>query len=218
MGDLWKPNTLYEPKGLKIEYEGVIYELIQPHTSQYGWEPTQTPAIWKVSEDQEGVKFRRQDEEMKQKMTLKERDDVPYQWVPYTGSMPENAIGIANKHKTFYVARSHIHGGIHPGYADQYNSRCFIGYGGKEEICERFEVLVCEPNKYQWVSCSNINDVDGNLVIGGNESDGTPLYVCKCYREKVAYIGKTSKATDNAFYSFSEKEHRVKKFEVLTFL
>jgi hypothetical protein len=222
MGELWRPNVAYSPEGFKVEYEGMIYELIHPHTSQMGWEPTQTPAFWKVSANQEGVQHRRQDEEKAQHQALNGtnvKDDLPYKWVPYTGSMPQNALGISNKNgKTFFVARSALQGGIHPGYADQRNSRCFVGYGGRELICERFEVLVIDPNRYQWVDCPDTDNIRGNPVIGGNERDGTPLYVCKCLRDGIPFFGKTSPQSSCAYYSYGDKEHEIRKFEVLIYI
>lgn len=226
MGDLWRPNIAYEPEGLKVEYEGMIYELIHPHTSQMGWEPTQTPALWKVSFNQEGVKHKRQDEEKQQQQAQDINnpqskallDNLPYKWVPYTGTMPQNAVGIPNRlDRTFFVARAKIQDGIHPGYADQFNSRCFVGFGGKEVICEKFEVLVCEPGRYQWVACVDSANVAGNPVIGGYDRDGTPLYVCRCLRDGISYFGKTSPRSICAYYSYGEKELELRTFDVLTY-
>jgi len=225
MGDLWRPNVAYEPEGLKIEYEGMIYELLHPHTSQMGWEPTQTPALWKVSFNQEGVKHKREYEEKQQQaqniMNQQSKammDNVPYKWVPYTGVMPQNAIGISNHlDKTFFVARASLQNGIHPGYADQFNSRCFVGFGGKEVICEKFEVLICDPDRYHWVPCNDPDNINGNPVIGGYDRDRSPFYVCKCLRENVAYFGKTSPNSSCALYSYGDKEHELKTFEVLCY-
>lgn len=52
MGEKWRANVAYGPAGTKVEYEGTVYELIQPHTSQVGWEPTKTPALWRAARDQ----------------------------------------------------------------------------------------------------------------------------------------------------------------------
>ncbi|OUM63919.1 carbohydrate-binding module family 12 protein [Piromyces sp. E2] len=221
MGELWRPNVSYEPEGFKVEYEGMIYELIHPHTSQMGWEPTQTPAFWKVSLNQEGVQHRRQDEENHQYESQNLDDpNVPYKWVPYTGSMPKNALGISNSRgKTFFVARATMQngGGVHPGYSDAKNGRCFVGYGGKEVICEKFEVLVIEPNRYQWIPCPDTDNINGNPVIGGYDRDKNPFYICKCLREGVPYFGKTSRQLSCAYYSYGDKEHELKTFEVLIY-
>ena len=42
---LWKPNTEYT-KDYKVNREGRVYKVLQPHTSQIGWEPENAPALW----------------------------------------------------------------------------------------------------------------------------------------------------------------------------
>jgi chitodextrinase len=41
----WQPNTSYAV-GALVVYDGVEYRCIQAHTSQVGWEPANTPALW----------------------------------------------------------------------------------------------------------------------------------------------------------------------------
>jgi len=52
MGEKWRANVAYGPAGTRVEYQGTVYELIQPHTSQIGWEPSAVPALWRVARDQ----------------------------------------------------------------------------------------------------------------------------------------------------------------------
>lgn len=48
--DKWAIGTAYYVGDLVIDGEQE-YECIQPHTSQEGWEPHATPALWKVHEE-----------------------------------------------------------------------------------------------------------------------------------------------------------------------
>ncbi|KAI0769071.1 carbohydrate-binding module family 12 protein [Trametes elegans] len=41
----WEPGTQYDA-GSVVEYQGHKYKIIQPHQSQSGWEPPNTPALW----------------------------------------------------------------------------------------------------------------------------------------------------------------------------
>ncbi|MFD8499079.1 alpha-lytic protease prodomain-containing protein [Amycolatopsis sp. NPDC059657] len=41
----WAPNTYYG-SGATVTYDGGSYRVLQPHTSQIGWEPPNTPALW----------------------------------------------------------------------------------------------------------------------------------------------------------------------------
>ncbi|GAA4416438.1 alpha-lytic protease prodomain-containing protein [Actinokineospora soli] len=44
-GGTWAPYTYYG-SGAQVTYGGASYRVIQPHTSQPGWEPPNTPALW----------------------------------------------------------------------------------------------------------------------------------------------------------------------------
>lgn len=44
--DEWQSWTYYSA-GTVVTYQGVSYECLQSHTSQPGWEPSTTPALWK---------------------------------------------------------------------------------------------------------------------------------------------------------------------------
>ncbi|MDB5052753.1 MAG: sugar-binding protein, partial [Bacilli bacterium] len=41
----WAPNTAYAVNNL-VTYNSSTYSCIQAHTSQVGWEPPNTPALW----------------------------------------------------------------------------------------------------------------------------------------------------------------------------
>jgi len=41
----WQPNTAYAV-GALVMYNGVEYQCLQAHTSEVGWEPPNTPALW----------------------------------------------------------------------------------------------------------------------------------------------------------------------------
>ena len=45
--DLWKPDMAYSI-GDKLVYEGIAYEVIQAHTSQSDWLPSELPALYKL--------------------------------------------------------------------------------------------------------------------------------------------------------------------------
>lgn len=42
----WQPGIAVNP-GQKYTHNGNSYEVIQPHTTQAGWEPSAVPALWK---------------------------------------------------------------------------------------------------------------------------------------------------------------------------
>jgi len=267
MGEKWRPNVAYGPAGTRVEYEGTVYELIQPHTSQMGWEPTQTPALWRVARDQGHHSSHHDDhhsshhddhkhsshhddhhhsshhddhkhEEKPQQQAQSQQQAQPqqqqfqqqqnqvnaqantkaYEWVQYTGSMPGNALAISNKlGKTFCVARGSVQNGIHGGYCDPAKNRMYTSFGGKEVVCEKFEVLVADPNRVFWARTTNTNNPDNNFVECGHEADGTPTYIIKADRDGVPYFGKTYKGASCGYYGFDDKEFKVQNFEILSF-
>ncbi|MOA24620.1 Chitinase A1 precursor [compost metagenome] len=44
----WAAGVAYKA-GDKVSYNGLTYTCLQPHTSLLGWEPTATPALWKLN-------------------------------------------------------------------------------------------------------------------------------------------------------------------------
>lgn len=42
---VWAADTAY-PVGIRVRYEDKLYRCEQAHTSQVGWEPPITPALW----------------------------------------------------------------------------------------------------------------------------------------------------------------------------
>src|SRR5689334_24191172 len=43
----WAPNVFYSV-GALVTYQGPSYKCLQAHTSQVGWEPPNTPALWSL--------------------------------------------------------------------------------------------------------------------------------------------------------------------------
>lgn len=49
----WEPDVAYskDPDPAIVSFEGIVYTLVQPHTSQIGWEPAGNAALWTPVED-----------------------------------------------------------------------------------------------------------------------------------------------------------------------
>lgn len=45
----WAAGVSYSTIGQLVTHSGVTYRLLQPHTSQVGWEPPAQPALWAVN-------------------------------------------------------------------------------------------------------------------------------------------------------------------------
>ena len=42
----WGPDSVEYTVGLKVQYEGVLYKVLQAHTSQASWTPTAAPSLF----------------------------------------------------------------------------------------------------------------------------------------------------------------------------
>ena len=53
----WAEKTLFNASDLR-QYEGKLYKCLQAHTGQAGWEPANTPALWKlIGIDENGIPY-----------------------------------------------------------------------------------------------------------------------------------------------------------------
>jgi len=145
--------------------------------------------------------------------------DAPYKWILFNGIIPANAVGITNGFgNTIFVARAYIHDGLHPGYVDPNKMKCYTSYGGAQEICDSFEILIMPNDRYRWVPCIN-GQITGKPVIGGYEANNTNIYIAKCmYNDSIPCIGKTWENAQIANYGLLGTELKSDQFEILTYI
>ena len=83
-----------------------------------------------------------------------------------------------------------------------------VGYAGKEVYCPKYELLCGDKDSVKWVdrsgpttTCEGFNPVDG-----GQDSQGTPLWVCHVAIEKSIVPGKTSSTMNGGTAAYAGKE------------
>lgn len=108
-----------------------------------------------------------------------------------------------------YIARTHHEGGIHIGKARQNAAEAFIPYGGAEIIVDNYEVYV---GKGKWRPSKQ---KPKGAVVGGKESDGSPLYIARAYIGGGWHIGKARENATEAFIPYGGREEIASDFEVL---
>ncbi|MBL7994949.1 DUF3421 domain-containing protein [bacterium] len=112
-------------------------------------------------------------------------------WVPYTGSIPANAVvGGSENGQPMYVGRVSFEGGTHPGKIIS-GGFCNIGWGGKEySFNEGFEILTAPANSVTWVEYKG--SVLANAVLGGYNDPNRvePLYIAKHAYKGGEHCGK----------------------------
>jgi len=147
----------------------------------------------------------------------------PAVWVLTHGkSIPNGAIVTGQEHgRNLYTGRAFYEGALVVGKASEhFHKGCVIGYGDKEIEVEEFEVLVGDMKALRWVSARGRLEVESlrcRPVEGGNEKDGTPIYVVHAPYKEAEHPGKTSEKLDGAYITYGGDEQVVKEYQVLCY-
>ncbi|KAF8695603.1 hypothetical protein RHS03_07977, partial [Rhizoctonia solani] len=147
----------------------------------------------------------------------------PVSWVFTHGTeIPQNALvcGEDIDGNALYVCRTFHRGGVHFGKASRgYKTGAMFGYDGKELEIEFYEVLVANEHTVRWETATYPFIVrkynGGTLVEGGNEHDGSPLFIARAFYWGGTHPGKTSSMLKGANITFAGKEHCMKDYQVL---
>lgn len=109
-------------------------------------------------------------------------------WVPGKGAaIPKGAVaGGREAERVLYICRAQHSRGVHPGKLVA--GKCNIGYGGREIVSSRFELMVNRSAWIRWVTPKGAQ-VPKNAFIGGKEP-GRSLFVCRAMHNKGMHPGK----------------------------
>ncbi len=110
-----------------------------------------------------------------------------------------------------FVIRSMFHGGTTPGKFIPVKHAAYVPWGGLENSVKTFELFV---GKGRWVPNSS-DAFPADAVQGGQEADGSVLYVIRSSVGKALVPGKYSTKTLKAYIPWDGKELEVKRYEVL---
>jgi hypothetical protein len=108
------------------------------------------------------------------------------------------------------VCRGSYRGGVHPGKI--VNGNCNFGWGGKEIVQPRYEVMVARPDQFEWRSASR-NLLPANAVIVGYEP-GHVLYLCRSPYQGGLHPGKV--VAGHCYFGWGGEEIVSSAYEVLT--
>ena len=92
---------------------------------------------------------------------------------------------------------------------------CYIPHGGVEHKHGNYQVLTNPRHKtLSWVWC-NSGHVPINAIVGGQEKDGTPLYIGRTNHDGSIAAGKIHQPTGKLYFGFDDVEHNSEQYEVL---
>ncbi|KAJ7874699.1 carbohydrate-binding module family 12 protein [Mycena olivaceomarginata] len=122
---------------------------------------------------------------------------------------------------TLYICRAFYDGGLQLGKASPaFQKGAVIGYKGEEVQLPTYELLVGDMNGLRWVNTHgrlNVASLEYQPVEGGEENDGTPLYIAKAHHRSADHPGKASPKLDGAYIPYDGGEECVKSYSVLCY-
>ena len=128
-------------------------------------------------------------------------------WAASSGRLPANAfIGGSEGSRKLAVCRAAYQGGTHPGKVVA--GKCNIGWGGKEIVIRKFEVMTNKGVKLAWAKGPSAK----GMIIGGAER-GRSLPVCRGKYKSGTHPGKVVAGKCNI--GWGGKEIVLRSFEVL---
>lgn len=137
-------------------------------------------------------------------------------WVNQAGGRIDRGAARAGREangEPLYVCAASFNGGVHPGKLRRGFGGCVVGYGGREYTVGQYSTLVGEG---RWQSGVPIDRLDRIGVNGGQEANGSPLYVCRASFNDGAHPGKIGSSTGGCNITYGGVEHTMYSFEVLT--
>jgi hypothetical protein len=126
------------------------------------------------------------------------------------GSIPSGSLvsGHEAGGEKLYLCRANYKGGVHPGKVRTAFGACNIGWGDNEVAVKEYETYVI------WQKATD-GEVPASAIVGGAESSGEKLYVCRGNHEGGVHSGKVRKAFGACNISWGGKEVKVNPYEVL---
>lgn len=132
------------------------------------------------------------------------------EWVSArNGDVPEGTLisGQESNGEKLYECRANYKGGVHPGKVRKAFGACNIGWGGKEVAIKQYETYVV------WKRASN-GEVPSTAIVGGSESDGTKIYICRGNYNGGVHPGKVRSEFGACNISWGGNEVKLNPYEV----
>ncbi|OMJ23400.1 P30 adhesin [Smittium culicis] len=117
--------------------------------------------------------------------------------------------------------KSNYKNGIHVGTLSKGIGGAMISYSGKAIVPKEFSVLCAKEGTLKWVTAKgrvNPSLVTHRLVLGGNDSSGSPFFVGKRNKNGRDYIGKVGPSINKGIsYPYEGDEKKSSDYQMLAF-
>ncbi len=134
---------------------------------------------------------------------------APHWIAASNGAIPEGAVagGVDTNGATLYICRDHFNpNDLHPGKIRAGFPGCKIGYGGVEYDRPNYEVLVSRwAANWQNMTGQQLPQANPETLIGGYETTGAPLYLCRAHYQGI-HPGKFRSGFQSCKFTYSGGE------------
>ena len=129
-----------------------------------------------------------------------------FTWVGSSnGHIPSGAV-LAGHQRTgepLYIGRAHHEGSLTVGKIHTGHGCIYIPYSGQEVSILHYEVLVAQQ-KAQWTHTSAHTPLPPGAIFVGNDSDGSAMYVGRCYHNGDQLPAKVIPSKNVAYSNFTQ--------------
>ena len=143
----------------------------------------------------------------------------PALWVDcVSGIVPSNSPVVGGNDvngEPIYVCRAVHNRDTIPGKMVPSHRVGYVAYDGKEHAHQNYQVLT-NPNHacLAWVPASS-GQIPTGALLGGEQADGTPLYIGRAYHHSSLIVGKVHPRHHVLYVPFAGSEIAIKSYEVL---
>lgn len=106
-----------------------------------------------------------------------------FTWVGSSnGHVPSGAVLAGNtaSGEELFVGRAHHQGALTPGKIHRSHGCMYLPFNGREESSVHYEVLISQQ-RAQWTHTSAHAPLPPGAIFVGNDADGSPMYVGRCF-------------------------------------
>ncbi|KAJ3118848.1 hypothetical protein HDU96_007590 [Phlyctochytrium bullatum] len=204
----WQPQTNY-PMGSQATYQGVTYTIIQPHTSQVGWEPPNTPALWNRIAGQPAQQ--QQQQQYQPPQYQQQQPQQPQYQQPASEVKPEQSYQPPQEQQQEeHKKQNFFSNPITQIAAGLVGAAAVAGIGGV--VAYKFSKDHNDDQKRQaWLNQATIESqsdmnagrqvfwmttegsfIPPNAIQLGTDGDGSPLYAARSYHDGGVVVGKAN--------------------------
>ncbi|RKO90395.1 hypothetical protein BDK51DRAFT_15304, partial [Blyttiomyces helicus] len=225
----WEPGCNFGAGDI-VEFEGNYYRVIQPHTAQSDWVPSRTPTLWERLPEHEAREHHRHHHPGKGYNGGAPEGALSNEGRHHEGMSVSTPVASLSRverctgEKVGLGLLGTVAAGALGAFAvheyKQHETSKTGTDSWERDAAERQRLHVQALSEGRplppvtWLLTEK-GTIPQGAIRGGQEANGTPLYIARVAHEGGIVIGKTSEHLKAAHYSYADKEHEKDRYEIL---